>query len=234
MGGIGVGVGVTLVALVLGSVAAYALVRLRMPFRQGLLVGILGTRMIPEISLVIPMYLFATRFGLFNTPLILVIFWVYFVMPIFTGRSMDPSAFSGGRAPRAKAAPLTPTRGMSTQASAMLVPAISQVHTAWNRSTPAPFRNIASGALTPVIAAHAARPTRSDRGATTRGPTHQCRIAFPKKMSTRPHAAFSARPTVSVFLTMRFTHGTSPRASAMPTARTSLRRTRAMRPRQTR
>lgn len=72
---------VTLVALVLGSVAAYALVRLRMPFRQGLLVGILGTRMIPEISLVIPMYLFATRFGLFNTPLILVITYLSFALP---------------------------------------------------------------------------------------------------------------------------------------------------------
>ena len=72
---------VTLVALMLGSVAAYALVRLRMPLRQGLLVGILGTRMIPEISLVIPMYLFATRFGLFNTPLILVITYLSFALP---------------------------------------------------------------------------------------------------------------------------------------------------------
>ena len=72
---------VTIVALVLGSAAAYALVRLRMPFRQGLLVGILGTRMIPEISLVIPMYLFATRFGLFNTPLILVITYLSFALP---------------------------------------------------------------------------------------------------------------------------------------------------------
>jgi len=72
---------VTLVALMLGSAAAYALVRLRMPLRQGLLVGILGTRMIPEISLVIPMYLFATRFGLFNTPLILVITYLSFALP---------------------------------------------------------------------------------------------------------------------------------------------------------
>ncbi len=72
---------VTIIALVLGAVAAYALVRLRMPFRHGLLVGILGTRMIPEISLVIPMYLFATRFGLFNTPLILVITYLSFALP---------------------------------------------------------------------------------------------------------------------------------------------------------
>jgi multiple sugar transport system permease protein len=72
---------VTLVALLLGSLAAYALVRLRMPYQQILLVGILATRMIPEISLVIPMYLFATRFGLFNTPLILVITYLSFALP---------------------------------------------------------------------------------------------------------------------------------------------------------
>jgi multiple sugar transport system permease protein len=72
---------VTMIALFLGALAAYALVRLRIPFRQGLLVGILGTRMIPEISLVIPMYLFATRFGLFNTPVILVITYLSFALP---------------------------------------------------------------------------------------------------------------------------------------------------------
>lgn len=72
---------VTLVALLLGASAAYALVRLRVPFRQSMLVGILGTRMIPEISLVIPMYLFATHFGLFNTPVILVITYLSFALP---------------------------------------------------------------------------------------------------------------------------------------------------------
>lgn len=73
--------GVTVVALLLGAVAAYALVRLRVPFRRGLLVGILGTRMIPEISLVIPMYLFATSVGLFNTPFILIITYLSFALP---------------------------------------------------------------------------------------------------------------------------------------------------------
>jgi multiple sugar transport system permease protein len=52
-----------------------------MPYQQILLVGILATRMIPEISLVIPMYLFATRFGLFNTPIILVITYLSFALP---------------------------------------------------------------------------------------------------------------------------------------------------------
>ncbi len=72
---------VTVIALVFGSIAAYALIRLRFPFRQTLLISILGTRMIPEISLVIPIYLFATRFGLFNSPIILIITYLSFALP---------------------------------------------------------------------------------------------------------------------------------------------------------
>jgi multiple sugar transport system permease protein len=72
---------VTVIALTLGSLASYALVRLRFPFRQSMLIGILGTRMIPEISLVIPLYLFATRFGLYNSPAILIITYLSFALP---------------------------------------------------------------------------------------------------------------------------------------------------------
>lgn len=72
---------VTLIALVVGSLASYALIRLRFPFQRSLLIGILGTRMIPEISLVIPLYLFATRIGLFNSPLILIITYLSFALP---------------------------------------------------------------------------------------------------------------------------------------------------------
>lgn len=72
---------VTFIALTFGSLAAYALIRLRFPFRQTMLIGILGTRMIPEISLVIPLYLFATRIGLFNSPVILIITYLSFALP---------------------------------------------------------------------------------------------------------------------------------------------------------
>lgn len=72
---------VTIIALVLGSLASYALVRLRFPFQRSMLIGILGTRMIPEISLIIPLYLFATRFGLFNSPSILIITYLSFALP---------------------------------------------------------------------------------------------------------------------------------------------------------
>lgn len=72
---------VTVIALVVGSLASYALIRLRFRFQRPLLIGILGTRMIPEISLVIPLYLFATRVGLFNSPVILIITYLSFALP---------------------------------------------------------------------------------------------------------------------------------------------------------
>lgn len=72
---------VTVIALVVGSLASYALIRLRFRFQRPMLIGILGTRMIPEISLVIPLYLFATRVGLFNSPVILIITYLSFALP---------------------------------------------------------------------------------------------------------------------------------------------------------
>ncbi len=72
---------VTVIALIVGSLAAYALIRLRFPYQRAMLIGILGTRMIPEISLIIPLYLFATRFGLFNSRAILVITYLSFALP---------------------------------------------------------------------------------------------------------------------------------------------------------
>ena len=72
---------VTIVCLLLGSLAAYALVRV--PFRhgQGLLVGILGTRMIPEISLVIPLFIIASSLRLIDTRAVLVITYLSFSLP---------------------------------------------------------------------------------------------------------------------------------------------------------
>jgi multiple sugar transport system permease protein len=72
---------VTAITLVVGSLAAYALIRLRLPFSQTLLIGIMGTRMIPEISLVIPLYIFASRFRLLNTPTILIVTYLSFALP---------------------------------------------------------------------------------------------------------------------------------------------------------
>ena len=72
---------VTVISLVVGSLAAYALTRIRMPARQGFLMGIMGTRMIPEVSLVIPLYLLAARFGLLNKPPVLILTYLSFALP---------------------------------------------------------------------------------------------------------------------------------------------------------
>lgn len=72
---------VTLVSLVIGSFAAYALTRMRFPFRQPMLLGLLGTRMIPEVSLVIPLYILAARLKLLNTPYILIATYLSFALP---------------------------------------------------------------------------------------------------------------------------------------------------------
>jgi multiple sugar transport system permease protein len=72
---------VTIISLVVGSLAAYALTRIRMPARQGFLMGIMGTRMIPEVSLVIPLYILAARFGMLNKPPVLILTYLSFALP---------------------------------------------------------------------------------------------------------------------------------------------------------
>jgi len=72
---------VTVISLVVGSLAAYALVRITIPFQEGILISIMGTRMIPEISLVIPLYILAARMRLLNTPIVLVATYLCFALP---------------------------------------------------------------------------------------------------------------------------------------------------------
>ncbi len=72
---------VTIVSVLFGSMAAYSLVRIAFPFRRLLLIGILGVRMIPEISLVIPLYVLASQFQLLNTPYILIATYLSFALP---------------------------------------------------------------------------------------------------------------------------------------------------------
>lgn len=72
---------VTLICLVIGSLAAYALARI--PFRQsrGIQLGILAIRMIPEISLVIPLFILASGLQLINKPIVLIIAYMSFALP---------------------------------------------------------------------------------------------------------------------------------------------------------
>lgn len=72
---------VTLISLVVGSLAAYALVRIEFRARGILLIGVLGTRMIPEISLVIPLFVIASRLSILNSPYILIATYLSFALP---------------------------------------------------------------------------------------------------------------------------------------------------------
>jgi multiple sugar transport system permease protein len=72
---------VTVICLVVGALAAYALVRISFRFDRALLLGILGIRMVPEISLVIPLFILAAGFGLTDTPVILIITYLTFALP---------------------------------------------------------------------------------------------------------------------------------------------------------
>jgi multiple sugar transport system permease protein len=72
---------VTLICIVLGSLAAYALVRIPFKFNRAIQIGILGTRMIPEVSLVIPLFILASSLELINKPIVLIIAYLTFALP---------------------------------------------------------------------------------------------------------------------------------------------------------
>ncbi len=72
---------VTIISIVIGSLAAYALVRI--PFRcsRTILLGIIATRMIPEVSLILPLFILASRLQLINKPIVLIVTYMSFALP---------------------------------------------------------------------------------------------------------------------------------------------------------
>jgi multiple sugar transport system permease protein len=72
---------VTVICLVVGALAAYAVVRIPFRHNRTILLGILGTRMIPEISLMIPLFILASRLGITDKPLVLIITYLTFSLP---------------------------------------------------------------------------------------------------------------------------------------------------------
>lgn len=73
--------GVTVISLILGSLAAYAFVRLVFPMRKQILISILATRMLPAISTMIPLYIIVTKFNLIDTKISLIILYFTFTIP---------------------------------------------------------------------------------------------------------------------------------------------------------
>jgi multiple sugar transport system permease protein len=72
---------VTIVCLIIGSLAAYALVRIPFGHNHTIQIGILATRMIPEVSLVIPLFIIASSLQLINKPIVLIIAYMSFALP---------------------------------------------------------------------------------------------------------------------------------------------------------
>jgi multiple sugar transport system permease protein len=72
---------VTLVCLVIGSLAAYVLVRIPFKLNRAIQLGILGTRMIPEVSLVLPLFMIASVLQWINKPIVLVVTYLSFALP---------------------------------------------------------------------------------------------------------------------------------------------------------
>jgi len=72
---------VTLISLIVGSFSAYALARLIFPMRKQVLISILGTRMFPAISTIIPLYIIMGKFNLIDTKASLIILYFTFALP---------------------------------------------------------------------------------------------------------------------------------------------------------
>jgi multiple sugar transport system permease protein len=72
---------VTLVCIVIGSLAAYSLVRIPFKLNRGIQLGIMGTRMIPEVSLVLPLFMIASSLHWINKPIVLVVTYLSFALP---------------------------------------------------------------------------------------------------------------------------------------------------------
>jgi len=72
----------TAIGITLGAMAAYALARLNVRRRFGLLGLILSISMFPQIAIVAPLYLLASQIGLLDTYAVLVIVYVALGLPL--------------------------------------------------------------------------------------------------------------------------------------------------------
>ncbi len=72
---------VTIISIVIGSLAAYALVRIPFRFNRTIQLGIIATRMIPEVSLILPLFIIASSLSLINKPIVLIVTYLSFALP---------------------------------------------------------------------------------------------------------------------------------------------------------
>lgn len=79
---LGIGLITTVIAVVIGSMAAYAVARLRFPGKKLLVGAALLIAMFPQISLVTPLFNIERRIGLFDTWPGLIIPYITFALPL--------------------------------------------------------------------------------------------------------------------------------------------------------
>jgi len=72
---------VTIICILFGSLAAYALVRIPFGLNRTTQLGLITTRMIPEISLILPLFILASGMHLINKPIVLVLTYMTFALP---------------------------------------------------------------------------------------------------------------------------------------------------------
>src|SRR5215204_4460848 len=76
-----VAIGTTVLALSLGSAAAYALTRFYPRYRDGILMAVMVTRLVPPIVLIIPIYVLWRNFDLLDTHAGLILAYLTFALP---------------------------------------------------------------------------------------------------------------------------------------------------------
>jgi len=79
-----VSLGTSLLSLTIGAMAAFALSRLQVRGRFGILMLILSVSMFPQIAIVGPLYLVATYLGLLDTYMVLIITYLALCLPLVT------------------------------------------------------------------------------------------------------------------------------------------------------
>ncbi len=72
---------VTIICILLGSLAAYALVRIPFGLNRSIQLGLIATRMIPEVSLILPLFIIASSLQLINKPIVLILTYMSFALP---------------------------------------------------------------------------------------------------------------------------------------------------------
>jgi multiple sugar transport system permease protein len=72
----------TVMAVMVGTLAAYALSRFRMRGKQAIAMDILSIRMVPPIVTAVPIFLLARRWGLYNSYALVIPLYVLFNLPL--------------------------------------------------------------------------------------------------------------------------------------------------------